>query len=240
VIRTPPRVASGQSAPAGGRLSWDEYADTWARLHGGFDPRQATPVVQGWLRLTYGIGSALSRVRMPPSAVTLVGVVLCVFVPLAATGSPSGPFTAAVFVLLAAIADSVDGAIAVAAGRSSRLGYVYDSLADRVGEAAWLVAFWLVGAPGLVVATAGALSWLHEYLRARAVSAGMREIGAVTVGERPTRVAIAAVGLVLAGLAGLIERDFAPGVITLAAAVWVLLAAFGLAQLLTAVRRALR
>jgi phosphatidylglycerophosphate synthase len=225
---------------AAGRLSWDEYATTWARLHGGFDPRQATPVVQGWLRLAYGVGSALGRVRVPPSAVTLVGVLLCVVVPVTAVRSPSGPLTAAAFVLLAAVADSVDGAIAVAASRSSRLGYVYDSLADRVGEAAWLTAFWLVGAPGIVVATAGGLSWLHEYLRARAVSAGMREIGAVTVGERPTRVAVAAVGLVLAGLAGLIDPDFAPGVITVAGAVWVLVAAFGLAQLLTAVRGALQ
>jgi phosphatidylglycerophosphate synthase len=240
VIRTRPGVAFGRSTVATGRLGWDEYASTWARLHGGFDPRQATPVVQAWLRLAYGLGSALGRVRVPPSAVTVVGVLLCVRVPVIAVRSPSGPLTAAVFVLLAAVADSVDGAIAVAVNRSSRLGYVYDSLADRVGEAAWLTAFWLLGAPGIVVATAGGLSWLHEYLRARAVSAGMREIGAVTVGERPSRVAVAAVGLVLAGVAGLIDADFAPGVITVAGAVWVLLAAFGLAQLLTAVRNALR
>jgi CDP-diacylglycerol---glycerol-3-phosphate 3-phosphatidyltransferase len=62
----------------------------------------------------------------------------------------------------------------------------------------------------------------------------------VTVGERPSRVAVAGVGLVLAGLAGLIEPDFAPGMIAVAAAVWVLLAAFGLVQLLTAVRSALQ
>jgi CDP-diacylglycerol--glycerol-3-phosphate 3-phosphatidyltransferase len=224
----------------GARLSWDEYASTWAKLHGGFDPRQATPAVQIWLRMAYTVGIALARVRVPPNAVTLVGVLLCLVVPITAAGSAAGPITAAVFVLLAAIADSVDGAIAVAASRSSRLGYVYDSLADRAGEAAWLTAFWLVGAPGVVVATAGGLSWLHENLRARAVSAGMREIGAVTAGERPSRVAVAGVGLLLAGVAGLIDPDFAPGVITVAAAVWVLLAAFGLVQLVTAVRRALR
>lgn len=224
----------------GTRLSWDEYATTWARLHGGFDPRLATPAVQGWVRVSYLVGSSLSRLRVPPSAVTGMGVLLCVCVPLTAAKPPSGPLTAAVFVLLAAVADSVDGAIAVTGGRSSRLGYVYDSLADRVGEAAWLTAFWLVGAPGVLVATAGGLSWLHEYLRARAVSAGMREIGAVTIGERPTRVSVAAAGLVLAGLAGLIESDLAAGTITVAAAVWVLLAAYGLVQLLAAVRRALR
>lgn len=224
---------------AGTRLSWHDYAATWARLHGGFDPRLATPVVRGWLHLAYVLGSFLGRLRIPPTAVTVVGALLCFCVPVAAVRPPSGPITAAVFVLLAAVADSVDGAVAVATARTTRLGYLYDAVVDRVGEATWLVAFWLVGAPGIVVATGGALSWLHEYVRARAVSAGMREIGAVTVGERPTRVAIAVVGLLLAGLAGLIEPDLAAGTITVLAAVWVLLALFGLAQLLTAVRRAL-
>ena len=224
---------------AGTRLSWNDYAATWARLHGGFDPRLATPVVQGWLRMAYVLGSFLGRLRVPPTMVTVLGVLLCVCVPVAAVRPPSGPLAAAVFVLLAGVADSVDGAVAVATGRSTRLGYLYDAVADRVGEAAWLLAFWLVGAPGVLVVVGGALSWLHEYVRARAVSAGMREIGAVTIGERPTRVAVALVGLLLAGLAGLIEADFAAGTITVLAAVWVLLALFGLAQLLAAVRRAL-
>jgi CDP-diacylglycerol--glycerol-3-phosphate 3-phosphatidyltransferase len=67
----------------------------------------------------------------------------------------------------------------------------------------------------------------------------MREIGAVTVGERPTRVCVALVGLLLSGLAGLIDPDLTAGTITMATAVWVLLAGFGLGQLLAAVRRAL-
>ncbi|TCB97917.1 CDP-alcohol phosphatidyltransferase family protein [Micromonospora zingiberis] len=223
----------------GRQLNWNEYATAWARLHGGFDPRAATPVVRGWLRLSYHLGFLLGRLRVGPTAVTVVGVLLCLCVPLFAVRPGDGPFLGALFVLLASVADSVDGAVAVATGRTTRLGYVYDSLADRLGEAAWLVAFWLVGAPGALVAAAGALSWLHEYVRARAVAAGMREIGAVTVGERPTRVCVAVAGLLLAGLTGLIQPDLAAGTITMATAVWVLLAAFGLGQLLSAVRRAL-
>ncbi|SCL16157.1 CDP-diacylglycerol--glycerol-3-phosphate 3-phosphatidyltransferase [Micromonospora nigra] len=223
----------------GTQLNWNEYATAWARLHGGFDPRAATPVVRGWLRLAYHVGYVLGRLRVAPTAVTVAGVLLCFCVPLLAVRPGDGPFLGALFVLLAAVADSVDGAVAVATGRTSRLGYVYDSVADRLGEVAWLVAFWLVGAPGALVVAGGALSWLHEYVRARAVSAGMRELGAVTVGERPTRVSVALVGLLLAGLTGLVETDLAAGTITMATAVWVLLAAFGLGQLLSAVRRAL-
>jgi phosphatidylglycerophosphate synthase len=223
----------------GKRLTWDEYAVHWARLHGGFDPRAATPTVRGWLRSSYRIGYLLSRMRVPPLAVTVVGLLCCVGVPVVVGQPGYGPLAAAGFVLLAAVADSVDGAVAVIGGRTTRLGYVYDSLADRLGEAAWLIAFWLLGAPGVLVVGAGGLSWLHEYTRARAVSAGMKEIGAVTVGERPTRVLVTLIGLLVAGLAGLIMPELAAGTITVVAAIWVLLAFFGLTQLIAAIRRTL-
>ncbi|MFC8620558.1 CDP-alcohol phosphatidyltransferase family protein [Micromonospora purpureochromogenes] len=223
----------------GTQLKWDDYATAWARLHGGFDPRAAAPVVRAWLRFAYHVGYILGRLRISPTAVTVAGVLLCLCVPLFSVRSVDGPIVGALFVLLASVADSVDGAVAVATNRTTRLGYVYDSLADRLGEIAWLAAFWLVGAPGVLVVAGGALSWLHEYVRARAVAAGMRDIGAVTVGERPTRVCVALVGLLLAGLTGLIDPDLAAGTITMATAVWVLLAGFGLGQLLSTVRRAL-
>ncbi|MCX4470974.1 CDP-diacylglycerol--inositol 3-phosphatidyltransferase [Micromonospora sp. MW-13] len=223
----------------GTQLNWDEYATAWARLHGGFDPRAAAPVVRAWLRFAYHVGYVLGRLRVTPTAVTVAGVLLCLCVPLFAVRPVNGPVIGALFVLAASVADSVDGAVAVVTNRTTRLGYVYDSVADRLGEVAWLAAFWLLGAPGALVAAAGGLSWLHEYVRARAVSAGMREIGAVTVGERPARVCVALVGLLLAGLAGLVDPDLTAGTITMATAVWVLLAGFGLGQLLSTVRRAL-
>ncbi|GAA4462293.1 CDP-alcohol phosphatidyltransferase family protein [Phytohabitans houttuyneae] len=218
------------------RLSWDEYAVAWARLHGGFDPRKAGPMVRGWLRVAYVIGSGLARIGISPGGVTFAGLVLCVSVPVLA----GRPALAAVFVLLAAMADSADGATAVVSGRATRLGYLYDSVADRLGEAAWLMAFWLVGAPGILVVTAGGLSWLHEYVRARVAAAGMRDIGVVTVGERPTRVSIAFVGLLLAGAVELVQADLPAGTITVVTAVWVLLALVGLLQLLAAFHRAMR
>lgn len=226
----------------GNRLTWDEYANKWARLHGGFDPRMATTSVRRWLRMSYHLGCLLAALRVPPTAVTVLGVLLCVGVPVAVGRSPTGAtglVVAAGLVLLSAVADSIDGAVAVVTSRTSRLGYVYDSLADRVGEVTWLIAFWLVGAPGELVVTAGGLSWLHEYTRARSVSAGMKEIGTVTVGERPSRVSVAVVGLLLAAVARLIMPELAAGVITVATAIWVLLGFFGMIQLLSAVRRSL-
>jgi CDP-diacylglycerol--glycerol-3-phosphate 3-phosphatidyltransferase len=197
-------------------------------------------VVRGWIRLAYRGGVLLGRAGASPTAVTLAGLVLCLAVPFAAAPGPAGLIAGAVLVLAAGFADAFDGAVAVVTGRASRAGFVVDSVADRLGEAAWLAAFWVGGAPGWLVVAGGALSWLHEYVRARATAAGMPDIGAVTLGERPTRVSVAISGLLVGGLAGLVLPGWDTTVLTIAAAAWLGLGAIGIVQLAAAVRRALR
>ncbi|MEV4704840.1 CDP-alcohol phosphatidyltransferase family protein [Actinoplanes sp. NPDC049316] len=214
-------------------MTWEQYAVAWSALHGGFDPRTASPVVRGWIRLAYRGGGLLARLGAGPSAVTTVGLLLC-------AGVPFVPLLAgAVLVLLASFADAFDGAVAVISGKASRLGFVYDSVADRLGELAWLAAFWVAGVPGWLVVAALAVSWLHEYVRARAAAGGMSGLGAVTVGERPTRVSVAISALVVGGVAGLVHPGWDRTVVVIAAIVWVALGVIGLVQLLAAVRRAL-
>ncbi|HEV7962176.1 MAG TPA: CDP-alcohol phosphatidyltransferase family protein [Actinoplanes sp.] len=220
-------------------MTWEEYTAAWSELHGGFDPAAASPLVRGWVRLAYTGGSSLVRLRIGPMAVTGIGLASGVAVPFAVLPGPGGLLLGGVLVLLASFADGLDGAVAVLAGKVSRLGFVADSVADRLGEAAWLAAFWLAGAPGWVVVAAGAVSWLHEYVRARATAGGMREIGAVTVGERPTRVSVAVSGLIVGGVAGLLHAGWDAVVLTAAGVVWLALGVIGLAQLTTAVRREL-
>jgi phosphatidylglycerophosphate synthase len=220
-------------------LTWEEYAAAWSELHGGFDPDSASPLVRGWVRLAYRGGSLLGRLRIGPTTVTVAGLLLCVAVPFAALLGPAGLLLGGLIVLLAGFADGLDGAVAVVTGRTTRIGFVYDSAADRLGEAAWLVAFWLAGVPAWLVVAAGAVSWLHEYVRARAIAAGMREIGAVTVGERPTRVSVAISALTVGGVAGLVRDGWDTTVVTVGASVWLALAVVGLAQLTVAVRREL-
>jgi CDP-diacylglycerol--glycerol-3-phosphate 3-phosphatidyltransferase len=222
-------------------VTWDEYATAWSGLHGGFDPRRASPLIRGWVRGAYRIGSWLSRHHIAPIVVTATGLLLCLAVPLAALAGSPGLLLGAILVLLAAAADGLDGAVAVISGRTSRAGFVYDSIADRLGEMAWLAAFWVAGVPGWLVVVAGAASWLHEYLRARAAVAGMAEIGAVTVGERPTRVAVTVSGFLVAPLAALVATPWVTiAVLVVAAGAWVALQVAGLIQLTVAVRRALR
>jgi phosphatidylglycerophosphate synthase len=220
-------------------VTWEEYAAAWSRLHGGFDPETASPLVRGWLRLAYRGGSLLGRLRVGPAAVTAAGLVVSLAVPITARYGPGGLLFGGLLVLLASFADGLDGAVAVVTGTTSRLGFVYDSAADRIGEVAWLAAFWVAGAPGWLVVAAGALSWLHEYVRARATAGGMSGIGAVTVGERPFRVSVAFSGLVVGGVVGLVHGGWDTTVVVVAATVWLALAAAGFAQLVRAVRRAL-
>jgi len=190
--------------------------------------------------VAYWLGRVLGRAGVSPAAVTTAGLVLSLATPFVAAAGPGWPLAAATLVLLSVLADSADGAVAVVTGRSTRLGYVYDSVADRISELSWAAAFWVVGAPWQLLVGCVALSWLHEYARARATAAGMSGIGAVTAGERPSRAAAALVGLSLAGVTGLLAPELAPGVVTVTAAVWALLAAFGFSQLVTAIRLTLR
>jgi phosphatidylglycerophosphate synthase len=225
----------------GSVMGWDDYVTAWSGLHGGFDPRTSSPVVRGWVRSAYRIGVLLGRGRIAPTTVTVAGLLLCVAVPVViGCAGPAGMAVGALLVLLAAVADGLDGAVAVITGRVTRAGHVYDSVADRLGEAAWLTAFWLAGAPAWLVVGAGATSWLHEYLRARATIAGMTEIGVVTVGERPARVSVAVTALLLAPVAALVVPGWTAVVLTVAAGIWLLLQVAGLIQLTVAVRAALR
>jgi phosphatidylglycerophosphate synthase len=221
------------------RLSWDGYAAVWAGLHGGFDAREATAAVRGWLWMGYGVGTVLSRLRVSPTTVTSIGLLLSLLVPLATARGGEWPFYAALLVVLAAMADTVDGALAVIASRMTRIGSVYDAGADRIGEACWAAAFWVLGAPGPLAVACCALGWLYEYVRTLAAAAGMTVIGSVTVGERPTRVFAALAGLLLAGAAGLVSKDLAAAVVTFVATGWFLLGLLGLRQLFGAVRRSL-
>jgi phosphatidylglycerophosphate synthase len=213
-------------------MDWPGYCSRWSATHGGYDPRAAPALVRGWLRLGHALGVTLVRAGVrSPNAVTSIGLLSSACVPPVAL-LPAGAFWAALLILFSAFADTIDGVLAVIADRATRLGQVYDSAADRLAEAAWLVAFALLGAPLWLAVTVGAVMWLHEYVRARASVAGMTDIGTVTIAERPTRILLSIFGL----LATLVDHRAAP--VTLAVAL--LLALIGFGQLLRAVHRALR
>lgn len=184
-------------------------------------------------------GRALTAMRVRAGALTGVGLFAALITPLI-TGRGGGFIAlAAVLVLTTAGADIGRAALAVHTGRRTHRGEVFDALGARVAEAAWLWAFYLLGAMAGAVVIAGALSWLHEYVRAKAVAAGMTEPGMQTLGERNMRVIITVIGFVVAGAAVFVgdglSAGLATGVASLATTAWALLSFLGFVQLLIVV-----
>jgi phosphatidylglycerophosphate synthase len=208
------------------------YLQQWSTLHGGARP---TGVVGGWLRLVHAVARPLARLRVPPDAVTLLGLLIACSAPLLASLGRWGVLAAALVIALSGLFDSLDGAVAVMTGRTSRWGAVLDAVADRISDAVFVATLWVVGAPAPVCVAAVGLCWLQEYTRARAGGAGMTEVGVLTLNERPTRVVV--VGMFL--LASVARPDDDPGWATLGAWALVGLGVIGLGQLLVVVRRTL-
>ena len=209
-------------------------------MHGGVDPRRSSRPTRVWIRIAYAVGRGLAALRLSPDTITVVGLVLSAAVPVVVLLGDWWLFVAAALVLASAVADSADGAVAVLTSRTTRLGAFTDAVADRLSEAAWLLALWLAGVPGILVAVCLALCYLHEYARARAAAAGLVGVGVVSVAERPVRVILTVVALVLGGAASPVSARLAAGVMTIVVAVWVLLGLLGGARLLTAIRAGLR
>lgn len=178
-----------------------DYFERWAVLHGGLDPRTSIPV-QGWLTITYGLAKPLAAMRMSPNAVTVLGMLVALTVPCWVIADRL--LLAGVVALVAGIIDNLDGAVAIMTGRSSDFGYVLDSVADRVGDAALLVGLALAASNPWPAVAAAFLAFLQEYTRARATAVGFTEIGVISLSERPTRVLIAGMFLIAAAVAGAI------------------------------------
>ncbi len=141
-------------------------------------------------RLVLPVAKSLVRAGATPNWLTFAGLVvtlLGVAVVLAV-----GPAPGAVVLAFGTAVDAVDGSVARLRGSVSRFGSFYDSVTDRIADAAIFgAAAWLVREDPLlfgvaIVALAGAQ--VTSYIRAKAESLGWT----ATVGiiERPERVMI--------------------------------------------------
>lgn len=182
--------------------SGDEHVRDWAALHrtqppGGF--------VGGWLKASAAVARPLARAGISPNMVTIAAMVVGVAaVPLALIDGWLGPAAACLAVTLSGLLDALDGAVAVQAGRTTKVGFLLDSALDRIADAAFPAALAIVAGRGAWVAVgATAACWYLEYVRARASLAAPDERGrqVITPGERPTRIILTAVGLGLPALA---------------------------------------
>lgn len=218
----------------------EDYLAAWADSHGGHHPATGGRGERIWFDLIFRLAGPLRRVH--PDVLTGLAVVVAAVAAVFAGAGPRLCLVAAALIVISAVLDGVDGAVAVISGRASRWGHLVDSLGDRVAEAFFGLALAEAGAPWQLCAAAVAIGWLQEYARARAAAGGLSEILVVTVAERPTRVIAAALGLVGVGLLG--PESFGEFDAETAAfcgvVLWVSLGVVGFVQMLTALRRALR
>jgi len=151
-------------------------------------------------RMALPVGRGLVRVGVTANMLTaagLVGTLVGVAVVVAGAPVPGGWILA-----VASLLDALDGTVARLRGSPTAVGSFYDSVADRVadaailGAAAWLVRDDPVLFTAAVVALAGAQ--LTSYVRAKAESLGWH----ATVGmiERPERLVIVLAGMILGQL----------------------------------------
>jgi CDP-diacylglycerol--glycerol-3-phosphate 3-phosphatidyltransferase len=195
-------------------------ARRWAQLHHGIDPGRV-PLLLPWLRLMWRLAAPLAARRVPPTAVTLAGGCLAA---AAVALAGAAPAAALVLVLLAAVCDGLDGALAVVADRVSRAGARADAVVDRTVDVAFAAVLWRCGVWWPAAAVAGLLAVAVDLVR-RLVRAPAR----ITVGERPSWTICAA----LACASSAITDAHWP--VLCCAGVWLALGVVAVAQLLAEV-----
>jgi CDP-diacylglycerol--glycerol-3-phosphate 3-phosphatidyltransferase len=171
------------------------------------------------------VALALGRLGLSPNALTLLGFGVAL---LAAGAAAVGAFgLAGLLVLVGGAFDLLDGVLARATGRASRLGAFLDSVFDRAGEAAvyvGLVAGGIgAGLPWLAVLAAAAMAtaFLVSYSRARAEGldlVGERAMATVGLAPREVRLVLLGGGLLVGAGLGVGSTDFAGGALAVEAA----------------------
>jgi CDP-diacylglycerol--glycerol-3-phosphate 3-phosphatidyltransferase len=179
-----------------------EFFNSWANLHGG---AQVKGIVRAWLEISFLLCKPLAVLRVSPNALSIFGLL--------------------VFSL---IADGIDGSLAILTGKVSRWGALLDGFIDRIVEALWAFSLYLLGAPYQLVLIAWLAAFLQEYMRSRAASLGVTQLGVVTIGERPIRASILFIALV----ARAVDMDL----VTLLSQIWAVLQVISLFTVLNFLR----
>ncbi|MBT0771063.1 CDP-alcohol phosphatidyltransferase family protein [Kineosporia sp. J2-2] len=208
----------------------ESHLGDWSALHGGAAP---TGIVGIWLRFVHLLAGPLVALRVSPNLITVAGLAVGVLALVPAGGGGRWPVPAAALIGLSALLDGLDGAVAVRASRVTRAGARLDQVCDRTTEVCFAACLWLAGGAWPWCLAGAGLGLAHELTRSWARRRGMASIGVVTVSERPTRVLVAAMFLLAAGIYP--DSAWATG----GAVVMTLAGAVGLGQLLVTVRRAL-
>jgi phosphatidylinositol phosphate synthase len=155
---------------------------------------------QAFAKMAEPLARAIDATPITPNGITLLGLAGTL---VAAAFVARGEFgIGAAFFVPSAFLDVFDGMIARRRGAASNWGALIDSVSDRLGEAALLIAFaWRfhLERPRVAAVAMAALvfSFLTSYVKARAESLGFRCEGGFA--ERPERAILYGAALLLVG-----------------------------------------
>jgi len=94
---------------------------------------------------------------------------------------------AIVLIVISLFFDGIDGSVAIFQNRTSHWGALLDSVVDRISESLWLYALYIIGIPAYLCIGLWLVASIQEYMRARVSSLGVKDLGLVTLTERPVR-----------------------------------------------------
>ena len=170
-------------------MNQTDFFAKWSALHGNAEIKG---IVKAWLKISFASAKFLSRLRLTPNLLTLLGIVFAVAMavnPLSLWAIP--------LLVLSLYADGIDGSVAIYQNRESQFGAVLDSVADRISEALWFYVAYRIGAPVWIVLLTYVTASTQEYARARLGGLGISEVGVVTPAERPVRASFIFIALVV-------------------------------------------
>ena len=169
-------------------MTKDEFFLAWSKLHGD---AKVSGIVKGWLSISFTVSKALAKMRVTPNALTILGLVFGILLYM-----KSNAIWAPLILVISLICDGVDGSLAIITRQSSKWGALLDSVFDRLTEVFWVFALYSLGVDSKILITVLILASTQEYLRARAGGVGLKQVGVVTVAERPVRASFIFIALV--------------------------------------------
>lgn len=193
-------------------MNRSEFFNSWSRLHGN---AKISGIVKGWLTISFWLVKPLAKLRVTPNILTIFGLFFGVLLYLNALSA-----WAVALLTLSLVCDGIDGSLAIITGKSSKWGAVLDSVVDRITELFWALTYISLGANQNVVIAALLIASIQEYLRARVGGLGLRDVGVVTISERPVRASI----LFVAIIAHLINLE----IVNLLSLIWLIMQSISL------------
>lgn len=170
-------------------LAKEEFYIKWSQLH---SDAPITGAVAWWLKISYRFGLIATLLRISPNVLTVLGLISAGMSALTAT-----TWWAIFFLVFSLFCDGIDGSVAIFQKRDSAWGATLDSVVDRISEAFWLYALYVIGVPAWLAIAIWSVAAFQEYARAKLSSLKIKDIGVITPAERPVRASFLFTALIM-------------------------------------------